>query len=116
MLVCLGLDQIYPPEYKFFSNKIEEEGGFIYEFSTEEKSERKHFLIRNRIIAALSHATVVIQSYTSAVVWITANYTHQYNRELFAFLGEAVNPLHQGYHDLIHSQKVQLITVRRILS
>lgn len=41
---------------------------------------------------------------------ITANFAHQYNRELFAFPGEVGNPLHQGCHDLIRCQKAQLIT------
>ena len=111
-IACMahGLDQIYPPEHKVFSNKIEEEGGFISEFTTEEKFDRKHFLIRNRIIAGLSHATVVIQSQSKGGSMITANFAHQYNRELFAFPGEAGNPLHQGCHDLIRSQKAQLIT------
>ena len=40
---------------------------------------------------------------------ITANFTHQYNRELFALPGEVGNPLHQALQDLIHSKKVQLI-------
>lgn len=89
-----SLDQIYPPEHKVFSNKIEEEGGFISEFTTEEKFDRKHFLIRNRIIAGLSHATVVIQSQSKGGSMITANFAHQYNRELFAFPGEVGSPLH----------------------
>lgn len=108
--MALGLDQIYPPEHKVFYNKIEEEGGFISEFTTEEKFDRKHFLIRNRIIAGLSHATVVIQSQSKGGSIITANFSHQYNRELFALPGEVGNPLHQGCLDLIHSQKAQLIT------
>ena len=111
-IACMAhsLDQIYPTEHKVFSNKIEEEGGFISEFTIEEKFDRKHFLIRNRIIAGLSHATVVIQSQSKGGSMITANFAHQYNRELFAFPGEVGNPLHQGCHDLNRSQKAQLIT------
>ncbi len=111
-IACMahGLDQIYPPEHKVFSNKIEEEGGFISEFTTEEKFDRKHFLIRNRIIAGLSNATVVIQSQSKGGSMITANFAHQYNREFFVFPGVVGNPLHQGCHDLIRSQKAQLIT------
>jgi DNA processing protein len=85
-------------------------GGLISEFTTEEKFDRKHFLIRNRIIAGLSHASVVIQSQSKGGSMITANFAHQYNRELFAFPGEVGNPLHQGCHDLIRCQKAQLIT------
>ena len=67
-------------------------------------------MIRNRIIAGLSYSTVVIQSQSKGGSMITANFAHQYNRELFAFPGEVGNPLHQGCHDLIRCQKAQLIT------
>lgn len=110
-LACMahGLDQIYPPEHKVFSDKIEQQGGFVSEFTTEENFDRKHFLIRNRIIAGLSHATVVIQSQSKGGSMITANFAHQYHRELFAYPGEVGNPLHQGCHKLIRTQKAQLI-------
>jgi DNA processing protein len=111
-LACMahGLNQIYPPEHIDFVDKIEAEGGFVSEFTTGEKFDRKHFLIRNRIIAGLSHATVVIQSKAKGGSMITANFAHQYNRELFAYPGDLENPLHQGSHQLIRSQKAQLIT------
>ncbi|MDC3238612.1 DNA-processing protein DprA [Flavobacteriaceae bacterium] len=111
-IACMahGLDQIYPPEHSVFCDRIEQEGGFISEFTTEEKFDRKHFLIRNRIIAGLSHASVVIQSQSKGGSMITANFVHQYHRELFAFPGEVGNSLHQGCHDLIRTQKAQLIT------
>jgi DNA processing protein len=111
-IACMahGLDQVYPPEHRVFSDRIEQEGGFISEFTTEEKFDRKHFLILNRIIAGLSHATVVIQSQSEGGSMITANFAHQYHRELFAFPGEVGNSLHEGCHDLIRTQKAQLIT------
>ena len=105
-----GLDRVCPPEHARFTDKIEQNGGFVSEFTTEEKFDRKHFLIRNRIIAGLSHATVVIQSKIKGGSMITANYTHQYNRELFAFPGDIDNSLHQGCNELIRFQKAQLIT------
>jgi hypothetical protein len=49
-----GLDQIYTPEHKGFFNKIEEEGGFISEFTTEEKFDRKHFLIRSQKVQLIT--------------------------------------------------------------
>lgn len=111
-IACMahGLDQIYPPEHSVFVDKIQMDGCFVSEFTTEEKFDRKHFLIRNRIIAGLSHATVVIQSGSRGGSMITANFAHQYNRELFAFPGDVGNPLHQGWHDLIRIQKAQLIS------
>jgi DNA processing protein len=76
----------------------------------DEKFDRKQFLIRNRIIAGLSHATVVIQSKIRGGSMITANFAHQYNRELFAFPGQVGKAVHGGCHQLIRSQKAQLIT------
>ena len=93
----------------FFATESSRRGGVLSEFTTEEKFDRKHFLIRNRIIAGLSHATVVIQSQSKGGSIITANFVHQYHRELFAFPGEVRNSLHQGCHDLIRTQKKMFV-------
>lgn len=66
-------------------------------------------MIRNRIIAGLSHATVVVQSKAQGGSMITANFAHQYQRELYAFPGNLDDPLFDGGHQLIRSQKAQLI-------
>ncbi|CAI8231843.1 MAG: DNA processing protein DprA [Flavobacteriaceae bacterium] len=111
-LACMahGLNQIYPPEHQAYVAEMEADGGFVSEFMLDEKFDRKHFLIRNRIIAGLSHATVVIQSKIRGGSMITANFAHQYNRELFAFPGQVGKAVHGGCHQLIRSQKAQLIT------
>ncbi len=111
-LACMahGLNQIYPPEHSSYVNRIKETGGFVSEFTTGEKFDRKHFLIRNRIIAGMAHATVVIQSKIRGGSMITAHFAHQYNRELFAFPGDVGKSLHRGCHHLIQTQKAQLIT------
>lgn len=53
---------------------------------------------------------MVIQSQSEGVSMIIANFAHQYHRELFAFPAEVGNSLHEGCHDLIRTQKAQLIT------
>jgi len=110
-VACLahGLDHCYPSEHKKYTQKIEQNGAFISEFTVSEAFDRKHFLIRNRIIAGLSHATVVVQSKAQGGSMITANFAHQYQRELFAFPGNLDDPLFEGGHQLIRSQKAQLI-------
>ena len=111
-IACMGhgLDQIYPPDHRRFVKKICRKGGFITDFTTAETFDRKNFLIRNRLIAGLAHATVVIQSDRKGGSMNTANYAHQYNRELFAFPGPTDQALHRGCHDLIRTQQAQLIS------
>ncbi|HLT49910.1 MAG TPA: DNA-processing protein DprA, partial [Aequorivita sp.] len=63
-IACLahGLNQIYPKDHKKYIKKIEENGGFISEFWSSDAFDRNNFLKRNRIIAGLSEATIVIES------------------------------------------------------
>lgn len=110
-IACMahGLDRTYPPEHQDYVGKILEQGAFVSDFTTAEKFDRQNFLIRNRLIAGLSHATVVVQSRLEGGSMITAHFAHQYQRELFAFPGAVSDRLHQGCNALIHSQQGQLL-------
>jgi DNA processing protein len=105
-IACMAhdLDRTYPPEHQDYIEKILEQGAFVSDFTTAEKFDRKNFLIRNRLIAGLSHTTVVVQSLLEGGSMMTAHFAHQYQRELFAFPGAVTDRLHQGCNALIHSQ------------
>jgi len=109
---CLahGFDKIYPKEHKKYIRAIEKKGGFVTDFTSSEVFDRNNFLRRNRIIAGLAHATVVIQSNIKGGSMNTADYAHQYNRDLFALPGLVTNKLSGGCHQLIRNQKAQIIT------
>ena len=98
-IACLahGLNQIYPKSHKKYISKIEENGGFITEFWSSDIFDRNNFLKRNRIIAGLSEATIVIESAEKGGSLVTADIANSYNREVFAVPGRATDsPFSKG--------------------
>ncbi len=111
-IACLahGLNQIYPKDHKKYISKIEENGGFITEFWSSDAFDRNNFLKRNRIIAGLSEATIVIESAEKGGSLVTADIANSYNREVFAVPGRATDSQSRGCNTLIKQQKAQLLT------
>jgi DNA processing protein len=109
---CLahGLNQIYPKDHKKYVQKMEENGGFITEFWSNDVFDRTNFLKRNRIIAGLSEATIVIESAEKGGSLVTAEIANSYNREVFAVPGRATDIQSRGCNNLIKQQKAQLLT------
>ena len=105
-----GFDKIYPKEHKKYIGDIERKGGFVIDFTSSEVFDRNNFLRRNRIIAGLAHAIVVIQSNIIGGSMNTADYAHQHNWDLFALPVLVTDKLSGGCHQLIRNQKVQIIT------
>ncbi|SKB52370.1 DNA processing protein [Salegentibacter holothuriorum] len=108
---CLahGLDQIYPKVHQKYMASVEENGGFFTDFWSSDDFDRNNFLKRNRIIAGLSEATVVIESAEKGGSLVTADIANSYNREVFAVPGRPSDKLSKGCNDLIKSQKAHLL-------
>jgi DNA processing protein len=111
-IACLahGFNQIYPKVHKKYVQKVEENGGFITEFWSSDDFDRNNFLKRNRIIAGLSQATIVIESATKGGSLVTADIANSYNREVFALPGRATDSHSQGCNNLIKTQQAHLFT------
>ncbi len=109
---CLahGLNQLYPKVHQKYVPAILEHGGFFTEFWSTSKPERENFLKRNRIIAGLSQATIVVESAEKGGSLVTADIAHSYNRDVFAVPGRADDPYSVGCNNLIKQQKAHLIT------
>lgn len=109
---CLahGLNQIYPKAHKRYVKDIEKNGGFYTEFWSSSHPERENFLKRNRIIAGLSEATIVIESAEKGGSLVTADIAHGYNRDVFAVPGRAGDKYSMGCNNLIKQQKAQILT------
>ncbi len=109
---CLahGLNQIYPKTHKKYVAQIEENGGFFTDFWSTDTFDRKNFLGRNRIIAGLSEATVVIESADKGGSLVTADIANSYNRDVFAVPGRANDPLSKGCNMLIKTQRAHMLT------
>ncbi|NPA34572.1 MAG: DNA-protecting protein DprA [Chlorobi bacterium] len=97
-----GLDIIYPAAHKRLATKIIESGGaLISEFFPGEKPEKEHFPRRNRVIAGVSEATVVIESKEDGGAIITAHFAFDYGREVFAVPGRVHDKTSRGCLKLI---------------
>lgn len=109
---CLahGLNQIYPKPHEMYMHKIEKNGGFITDFWSKDEPERNNFLRRNRIIAGLSEATIVIESAEKGGSLVTADIAHSYNREVFAVPGRTNDKFSIGCNNLIKQQKAHMLT------
>jgi len=109
---CLahGLNQIYPKAHKKYMAQIEENGGFFTDFWSTDTFDRKNFLGRNRIIAGLSEATVVIESAGKGGSLVTADIANSYNREVFAVPGRANDSQSTGCNMLIKTQQAHMLT------
>ncbi len=109
---CLahGFNTIYPKKHRRYMPLIEDFGGFITEFWSDDPFDRKNFLKRNRIIAGMSEATVVIESAEKGGSLVTADIANSYHRDVFAVPGRSSDVQSKGCNHLIKSHQAQMIT------
>ena len=109
---CLahGLDQVYPKVHKKYVADIEKHGGFFTDFWSSDAFDRNNFLKRNRIIAGLSEATIVIESAEKGGSLVTADIANSYNRDVFAVPGRTTDSQSVGCNNLIKFQKAHLLS------
>lgn len=109
-VVAHGLNQIYPGAHKKYVAKMEQNGGFMTEFWSTSNPDKENFVRRNRIVAGISEATIVIESADKGGSLITANMANDYNRDVFAVPGRTTDKYSQGCNNLIKTQKANLLT------
>ena len=109
-VVAHGLNQIYPKTHKKYVAKVEENGGFMTEFWSSSNPDKENFVRRNRIVAGMSEATIVIESADRGGSLITANMANDYNRDVFAVPGRVTDKYSQGCNNLIKTQKANVLT------
>lgn len=105
-----GLDRIYPPENRKLAERIIASGGALAtEYPSTTPVNPKHFPARNRIIAALADATLVVEASEKGGALITAAIAIGYHRDLFAIPGRLTDPYSAGTNNLIATNKAQLV-------
>lgn len=104
-----GLDRIYPTVHRQVAVQALNNGGILTEYPTNTEPERFNFVARNRIVAGLADAIVVVESKTKGGSLITANMAIDYGRDIFAVPGRADDINSAGCNDLIKHSKAQLI-------
>lgn len=105
-----SLDRIYPSVHRQTAVEMVSHGGLISEYVSGTAPERYNFLARNRIIAGMADACVVVQSATKGGSLVTADISQVYNREVFAFPGRTNDEQSAGCNHLISNDKAHLIT------
>ena len=106
-----GLDQIYPPEHSGLAKEmLKHGGGLLTEFRSNTKPDKHNFPTRNRIVAGMSDATVVIETGEKGGSMITAELANGYNKDVFALPGKVTDNKSAGCNFLIRNNKAMLLT------
>lgn len=104
-----GLDQIYPRTHRNTAIEMIGQGGLLTEFMSKTNADKVNFVRRNRIVAGMADATIVIESADKGGALITAGIASDYNRDVFAFPGRINDAYSQGCNQLIRDNKAILI-------
>ena len=105
-----GMDTIYPAQHKTLAKDMLHHGGLLTEFRKNNKPDKHNFPKRNRIVAGMSDATIVIETAIKGGSMITAELAHNYNRDLFAIPGKLTDSKSSGCLKLIQQNKAVLLT------
>ena len=108
-VVAHGLDRIYPHQHTLWARKMITDGAIVTENISGTKPDRENFPRRNRIIAGLCDAVLVVEASTSGGALITADIANSYNRDVFAVPGRLNDPQSEGCNHLIKTNRAALI-------
>jgi DNA processing protein len=111
-----GLDRIYPFANRSLAEKMTETGGLLCEYMSKTMPDRENFPMRNRIIAGMSDAIVVVEAGASGGALITAEIANTYNRDVFAVPGRIGDPHSEGCNKIIKINKAALIQSAKDIS
>jgi DNA processing protein len=104
-----GLDKIYPAVHKNVAAKMLQQGGLLTEYGNNTNPDRENFPARNRIVAGMCDAVVVIEAGAGGGALITAELANGYNRDVFALPGRVDDTFSAGCNRLIKTNKANLI-------
>lgn len=111
-----GLDRIYPAANKSLAEKMVTHGGLVTDFLSKTNPDRENFPKRNRIIAGMVDALIVVESAIRGGALITANIANSYDRDVFAFPGKITDKYSEGCNFLIKTNKAALIQSAKDIS
>ena len=110
-----GVDVIYPPEHRKIAEEIIKQGAVISDYPLGTQPESSNFPPRNRIIAGLSLATIVVEAGETSGALITAEFAVEQGREVFAVPGSILTPQSEGTNRLIEQGARPLLRMTEIL-
>lgn len=104
-----GLSFLYPSAHRKTAEEIKQNGALVSDFLHDIDAEPPNFVKRNRIIAGMADATIIVESAVTGGALITADLANSYNRDVFAFPGRISDKYSAGCNKLIKSNKAALI-------
>ncbi|MEO5998252.1 MAG: DNA-processing protein DprA [Chitinophagaceae bacterium] len=105
-----GLDTIYPSQHAALAKEMIQHGGLLTEFCSKTKPDKHNFPIRNRVVAGMCDATVVVETSIKGGSMITAEMANSYNRDVFAVPGKTTDSKSAGCNHLVKTNKAILLT------
>lgn len=105
-----GLDQIYPYRHREIAARMINHGGLLTEFMTQTNADKPNFVRRNRIVAGMADATILVESGVKGGGLITADIAQSYARSVFAFPGNVGQEFSEGCNNLIRENGAGLIS------
>lgn len=105
-----GLDRIYPAAHRQTAEDMLKLGGLVSEFPSGTQPARENFPMRNRLVAGMCDATLVVEAANRGGALITANFANDYNRDVFAVPGRLTDTYSEGCNHLIRNHKSNLYT------
>jgi DNA processing protein len=105
-----GLDRLYPALHRPVAEKMLHNGGLLTEFPSQTNPDRQNFPKRNRIIAGMADAVIVVEATRKGGALITAEIANSYNRDVFAVPGRADDEFSDGCNFLIKTNRAHLLT------
>lgn len=111
-----GLDRVYPAVHRKEALKMQENGGLLTDFWSGSKPDRENFVKRNRIVAGISQATILIESAEKGGSLITADIANSYNRDVFAVPGRISDKYSVGCNNLIKTNRASVLTSAKDLA
>ena len=105
-----GLDNVYPAVHRDTAVEMVDHGGLLTEYMSETNADKPHFVARNRIVAGMADATIVVESAARGGSLITASIAQSDNRDVFAFPGNVNAEFSAGCNNLIRDNGASLIT------
>jgi DNA processing protein len=109
-VMASGIDLIYPSQHKNTSIQMQEIGGILTEQTFKTDPDPRFFPQRNRIIAGMADATIVVEAAVKGGALITAEYANNYHRDVFAVPGQIGKSFSEGCNKLIKENKAQIFT------
>ena len=109
-MLAHGLDDLYPPRHRQTAEQMVHQGGLITEFMSHTNADKINFVRRNRIVAGMSDATILVESAAKGGGLITCKIANSYNKDVFAFPGAVGANYSEGCNMLIRSSQATLIT------